>query len=109
MSQRLLAKIIDMSHSPRVKHFIGLPPSLTEGVDQRVEMEPATILVIEEKSDGVLLYRYSLDGSFVGDTWHLNIDDAQHQATFEYPGMVLKWDDVPNHVDDVVSFGLEGE
>jgi len=62
--------------------------------------------VIEENQDGIFLYRYGLGGNFVGDTWHMNVDDAKHQASYEYGESVNDWADVPPEVEDVVAFGL---
>lgn len=63
-------------------------------------------MVIEENPDGVFLYRYGMGGGFVGDTWHMNVDDAKHQASYEYGESVKEWADVPPEVEDVVAFGL---
>lgn len=106
MNRRLIGKLVGTVHNPRVKHYLGLPPNLTEGRDERNEMQPAALLVIEVKQDGIFLYRYASDGSYAGDTWHADIDEAKDQASFEYSSIVVQWDDVPNDVDDVVAFGL---
>jgi len=67
-------------------------------------MERAAVLVIEERPDGVFLYRFSADGACVGDTWHMNVDDAKHQAAFEFEGFVGDWADVPEGTEDVAAF-----
>ena len=69
-------------------------------------MGPALFLVIEESPEGFFLYRYSVEGDCVGDTWHMSIDEAKHQAAYEYEGLVGNWTDVPPEVEDVVTFGL---
>lgn len=91
---------------PRVKHFLGLPPELSDGEDTRQELGPARFLVTEEGPDGVFLYRYSIKGECVGDTWHQSVDDAKHQATYEYEGLVGEWFEVSPQIVDVVNFGL---
>jgi hypothetical protein len=45
-------------------------------------------------------------GNFVGDTWHQNVEDAKHQAEFEFDGMISHWVDLPRDVTDVVEFAL---
>jgi len=92
--------------SLKVKHYVGVPPELTDGVDKRTELGPPLLLVIEEKPDGVFLYRYDARGGCVGDTWHMNIDDAKHQAAYEYEDLVQEWQDVPPEVENIIDFGL---
>ena len=62
-------------------------------------MGPPAFLVIEERPDGIFLYRFGATGECVGDTWHMNIDDAKHQASFEFEGFVQGWVDVPAATD----------
>ena len=61
--------------------------------------------MIEENPDGVFLYPYGGGGNSVGDTWHMNLDDAKHQASYEYGESVKGWIDVPPEIEDIVSFG----
>ena len=74
MKARLFTILSDRSHPSNVKHYFGVPPELTDGKDARKEARPACFLVIEEKPDGVLLYRFGVRGDCVGDTWHMTID-----------------------------------
>ena len=76
---RMLA-VISGSVIGKTKHYLGMPPRLTGGIDTRQELSPALFLVIEEKPDGIFLYRYGIGGVFAGDTWHKSIDDAKHQV-----------------------------
>jgi hypothetical protein len=69
-------------------------------------MGAALFLVIEERPDGVFLYRYNAQGVCVGDTWHMSVDDAKNQASYEYECLVQYWTDVPSEVEDAVDFGL---
>lgn len=103
---RLLAFIPSGEEASKVKHFTGLPPALTGGKDTRQELGGAHFLVIEENPDGTFLYRYGIGGKCVGDTWHMNVDDAKHQASYEFGESVQEWADVPPEVEDVVAFGL---
>jgi hypothetical protein len=106
MGRRLFAVLSATKMIPRVKHYLGAPPELTGGADTRREMGRAHLLVIKEEPDGVLLYRYNSRGECVGDTWHLNIDDAKYQATYEYDDLAPDWQDVPQEIKDPVAYGL---
>ena len=79
---RLLATISNRIEPAQVKHYAGFPPALTGGKDARQELGGARFLVIEECPDGILLYRYGAGGVFVGDTWHMHVDNAKHQASY---------------------------
>lgn len=106
MNRKIIATLSGSGGEPRVKHYTGMPPSLAEGQDQRIEMKAAAILVIEESEDGVYLYRYAVNSSFAGDTWHVNTDEAMEQVTFEFGEVPIVWKDVPGDIEDPVAFGL---
>jgi len=59
-------------------------------------------LVIEQDDPGFLLFRYTTDGSFAGDTWHETVDHAKEQANFEFGNAVSEWSSVPDDVADPV-------
>jgi hypothetical protein len=104
MSQIVFIKSTD--RNPSVKHYEGLPPSLTGGRDDRRLLDPAQFLIIEEHSDGIFLYRYDAQGSCVGDTWHSTVDDAKAQAAYEFSDSLESWRDVPPEIADAVTFGV---
>jgi hypothetical protein len=96
------------------RQFVGVPPGLTGGVDQRQAMPPAKVLVLMRESDGsIFLYRFAADGAAAGDTWHAEIAEAKGQAAFEYGNAVGVWCPVPADVTDISAFvrslGREGE
>src|SRR6267378_6616824 len=99
MKARLFTILPEGMCSSNVKHYRGMPPELTGGKDTRQEMGPADSLMIEEMSDGVFLYRFDSKGECVGDTWHLNLEDAKCQASYEFEGVVLNWTEEPQAVD----------
>jgi|ERR1043166_5039870 hypothetical protein len=105
MSKRLFS-ILSGNHAVTVKHYTGPPPELTNGVDEREQMPRPAFLVIEENPDGTFLYRYDVKGRCVGDTWHMNIDDAKHQAAYEYGGALGTWQNIPLEQEDAVAFGV---
>jgi len=106
MRTRLLSILSAPPTSTKVKHFHGAPPELTGGADTRQEMGSAAYLVIEATPDGVFLYRYDGKGECVGDTWHMNVDDAKHQADYEYGRLAQDWQAVPAEAEDAAAFGL---
>ena len=103
----LVARVLAVPFVNRTKHYLGMPPELTGGIDHRREMPIASVLIIEEKQDGIFLFRYTTDRQFVGDTWHQSLDDAKDQAEWEFSGHLSDWSVVPPDVDDPVSFALK--
>lgn len=99
--------ILPANVSPlKANQFLGLPPNLTGGEDQRQPRGFASFLVIEDTPDGFFLYRYDKNGECVGDTWHANQEEAKEQADYEYGNGVASWTNIPEGVDDVVKFAL---
>lgn len=82
MITRLISVFGEDQRSSSVKHYEGLPPELTGGRDSRTELGPTVFLVIDEKQDGVFLFRYDRKGKgkCVGDTWQMSVEDAKRQA-----------------------------
>jgi hypothetical protein len=105
MKTRLLS-ILSGTSRPKVKHYLGAPPQLTEGKDTRREMGPALFAILEENPNGVFLFRYNAAGECVGDTWHMNLDDAKNQATYEFGNDLPAWVTIPSHIKDPVALGL---
>ena len=69
----------------RTRHYWGLPPKLTGGVDTRRDMQPAALVLAQPAGDGSwYLDRFARDGSFAGNTWHETWADAMDQLEFEY-------------------------
>lgn len=107
MNKRLITYIGKLSRISPVKHYIGLPPILSDEDNNREELPHPNILIIEEKPDGVFLYRYTFKGYCINDTWHINIEDAKDQAKYEYGKSINKWVEVPNDYDDPIAFMLK--
>lgn len=105
MGARLVALIRNpqevSSSSPRTIHFEGLPAGLLENQEEPRTLPSPDVLVIEETSDGVFLYRYDREGEFGGDTWHESIEEAKEQAGFEYGDLVEEWREVPEGIDAI--------
>jgi hypothetical protein len=84
-----------------------MPPELADGQDNRVRLPRPQVLVIEEKPDGIFLFRYTADGRFGGDTWHQDLAEAREQAEYEYEGALGAWREVPADVRDAHAFALD--
>ena len=106
MAVRLWAAISESGGKLRIRQLKGLPPPLTGGQDQRAEMPWPRIVVIEEKPDGIFLYRFAQDGTFAGDTWHQSLEDAKHQALAEYGDTLHSWEQVPPTEPDAAQYAL---
>ena len=92
---------------PTVRHALGFPSDLARDCDESQELPQPDVLVIEEKPDaGVFLYRLTLNGEPCGDTWHQNMDDARHQAEYEYGDAVGEWRSIPPEVSDPQEFAI---
>jgi hypothetical protein len=100
MAVRLFARLSGNHEAAKQVQFEGLPEALSGGKDTRRELPIAQILIIEEKDDGVYLYRFTADGHFGGDTWHTVIEDAKHQAQSEYGEAVGEWHPIPSQAED---------
>jgi hypothetical protein len=107
MGTQLVALVGEISGTPLVKHFRGIPPELAGGTDDREILLSPAVLVIEEKLDGIFLFRFMRDGSCVGDTWHLTVEDAKQQAEYEYGIAPSEWKQVPTEIVNAVTFALE--
>lgn len=110
MACRLVAHVVGElaeGEEPKVLQLIGLPPDLADSVDQRQRLPWPRVLVLEEDTEGYSLYRYTESGEFGGDTWHMTLEDAKHQAAYEFGDRLGSWSEVPEEVADPLSFALQ--
>ena len=106
MGKRLWSKVLSVDSEPASRHFRGLPPELTSGVDTREKLGRAAYLVIEQKPDGVFLERFDERGEPVGDTWHRSIPEAEDQARHEFGNTLTAWEDIPMQTTDEAVYCL---
>jgi hypothetical protein len=94
------ALVPKMQGEPRTRHYLGVHL-----------MPTAAVLILQppRKRDGggVFLVRYATDGTFAGDTWHFNFEEARGQAEFEYPEVELEWHEIPKNVEDPTAYAIE--
>jgi hypothetical protein len=88
---KYLSKVLQVPSPPKTLHYIGFPPGIGLEEEPRELTEAADILLIEQRQDGVFLFRFTASGKPVGDTWHANLEDAKHQAEFEFKGLISPW------------------
>lgn len=110
MRKALVLHLPEVASLPRTRHYVGLPPGIGSDGDSRELLPMASVLVLEEPIErgdcSYLLIRYAADGAYAGDTWHLTIDDALEQASYEFGDALGQWVDVPPDVDDARAFVL---
>lgn len=98
----------------------ALPPIIKEETDHWVIDDPNTparkevlsttaIYIIEEKEKSFYLNSYSQDGKWFGDTWHETLEDAKHQAEFEYKDYgnpKIEWKEIPDDLENPIDYVL---
>ena len=74
-------------HADRTRHF----------KDGALLPTPSSLEIVQEESEGAF-YLYYLDaaGEPQTDTWHLSLDDAFHQAQFEFGVLPADWKAEPS-------------
>ncbi|MGA8015462.1 MAG: hypothetical protein WCB85_06045 [Candidatus Dormiibacterota bacterium] len=88
----------------RTRHYRGFPPKLTGGIDTRVDMPTAVLVLAEpDTTGGWHLRRYAADGSDAGNTWHPSWPEAVGQLEFEYVSNLI-FTCVPPEADDPRSY-----
>ena len=92
---------------PKVRQLVGLPPEIAGPEAEQQQLPWPRVLVLEEEPGGYYLYRYTETGEFGGDTWHMNLEDAKHQAVFEFGDRLGPWREVPEDVADPIAFALQ--
>jgi len=82
------------------RHYRGLPPQATGGVDTRHLYAPAALVLVRPAGEGSwFLDRYASDGSFVGNTLHASWTDTVEQLQLEYVSDLI-FAPVPDDADD---------
>lgn len=66
---------------------------------------PHVILAVYDGTS-VMLYRYRSNGEFCGDTWAATLEDAKHQAEFEYGSALGPWFRVPSEISDARRYAI---
>jgi hypothetical protein len=88
-----------------IRQFWAEMKAGTTELQNKREMGWPRVLILVEESDGPMLYRYTAEGDYAGDTWHESLTDARDQAAFEYTSSLGTWQEIP----DTVQSGAEVE
>ncbi|WP_438034226.1 hypothetical protein [Sorangium sp. So ce204] len=71
-------------------------------------MPPAEVVLMEVLDGGpALLYRFTRDGVFAGDTWHECRENAEDQLEFEVGAAIGAWTAVPLEVEDAQAYAVD--
>jgi hypothetical protein len=91
-----------MTGERRAAHTAGFPMDPTK-------MLPVAdvVLLVADDDEGAMLFRYTTDGEFGGDTWHATVAEAQEQAAYEYGDALIPWIEVPTEVADAHAFAVQ--
>jgi hypothetical protein len=108
---RTLSRGVDPLMGPR-REFARLtgridPPRLRNVLrhgGEDVLMPWPAIVVIEADSAGAMMFRFASDGTFAGDTWHHDVEEARSQAQWEFEGVLGPWQQLPNDVESLDVF-----
>ncbi len=69
------------------------------------KMPSPDFLLVECASGATMIYRYTKNEVFCGDTWHETLDHAREQIAAEYPEMTKEWIEAPIDTDEALTFG----
>jgi hypothetical protein len=80
-----------------VKYVAGIMQVLHRGIHKAVRRQNGAMTTTESplpdrleieikgsESEPCMMFRYTSDGAFCGDTWHESLEGAFHQAEYEY-------------------------
>jgi hypothetical protein len=99
---RLVALVGPIAGERRMVHTMDHP------LDPQKLLPLADVLLLESsENSGVMLFRYTAQGEFAGDTWHETIADAKEQAIFAYRDAVGRWSEVPTDVTDAHAYAVQ--
>ena len=91
----------------RVRHAVGWPPGMApDGSEAQMLPTPDVIVIEEQSSSSVFLYRMTMTGELAGDTWHRSVEEAKGQARYEYGDAVGEWKSIPADVSDACGFAV---
>ena len=99
---RLLALVGALSGERRAIHTGNYPL-----VPEKMLPLADVVILVADEDPGAMLFRYTAHGEFGGDTWHLNVEEAQESAIYEYGEALQPWEEVPDAVVDVHDFAVK--
>lgn len=83
----------------------GGHPAISE--DKMLPVADVLLLIVDD-DPGAMLFRYTTEAEFGGDTWHPTVEAARAQAEYEYgDALLVPWMDVPGDVEDAHHFAIQ--
>lgn len=67
---------------------------------------PDIVLLVSDDDTSAMVFRYTANGEFGGDTLHGSVEEACEEAEAEYEDALLAWEDVPDEVNDAHAFAV---
>ena len=98
---RLLALVGALTGERRAIHT-GNYPLIPE---KMLPLADVVILVADD-DPGAMLFRYTAHGELGGDTWHLNVEEAQESAIYEYGEALQSWEEIPSNITDAHEYAV---
>jgi hypothetical protein len=103
---RLVALVRARVLHPKTRHSIDLPAEPTDALEAHPLPLPDVLVIEQEGPTSIFLYRRNRSGEFGGDTHHAGIDEAKHQADFEFGAPLSAWMPIPEEVTDARDFAI---
>jgi len=101
-STRLLALVGALTGERRAIHTGNYPL-----VPEKMLPLADVVILVADDDPGAMLFRYTAHGEFGGDTWHLDVEEAQESAIYEYGEALQPWVEVPAEVADVHEYAVK--
>lgn len=99
---RSLSLIGPLEGRRRITHTAGFPIDPAQ-----LPPAPDVILLVTDGDPGAMLFRYTAQGEFAGDTWHPSAEDAREHAIYDYSDALGEWIDVPNDVENAHAYAVK--
>lgn len=74
---------------------------------ERMLPDADVVVLVADPKQGAMLFRYSAHGELCGDTPHVSVEEAEHQANLEYGEALFPWIEVPADISDVHAFAIQ--
>jgi len=107
LGARSYARVAGGAGEQKVRFFLGKPPELTGGQDRRQPLPLPEVIILDPRDEGVFLWRFGVGGTYAGDTWHPNVEEAVQQATYEFGDRLGEWVTIGPGAPSVVAHALK--
>ncbi len=77
------------------RHYVGIPIEVGGDPVDQVDLPQARLVIVHPAEGWLHVGAVDSLGHYAGDTWHESLEDALHQAQYEYGEALEGWADVP--------------